>query len=147
MEQIKFSDFRIIPILSSAKRVKMPDSEYFSSKYSGYISNSRLGYINPLQSGSPEKYQKGFTGETTSSLVLGSAIHELILQPESFELGPKCDKPTAKLGMTIDRVKYYRKQGDSIYNAIVKASKDCNYYVNQIDNKISKIIKEGFSYY
>ncbi len=145
-KQIKFSDFKIIPILSSAKRLKISDEEYFSNKYSDYISNSRLGYINPEQGGSPSKY-KVPPHFSTQSLILGSAIHELILQSEEFSLAPKCNKPTAKLGATIDKIKSYRDAGESIYDSIIKASKDCNYYVSQIDSKIPKIIKEGLKYY
>ena len=146
MKQINFSDFKIIPIIDSAHREKISDEVYFSHKYADYISNSRLGYINPRQDGSPDKY-KYPPRINSSSLFMGSCIHELVLQPEIFSLAPKCKKPTAKLGATIDKIKYYRKKGESIYNSIVKASKDCDYYVNQIDSKISKIIKEGLSYY
>ena len=124
----------------------MSDEVYFSRKYADYISNSRLGYINPEQAGSPENYRYP-PKLSTSSLFMGSCIHELILQPELFTLAPKCNKPSAKLGATIDRIKHYRKQGESIYDSIIMASKDCQYFVNQIDSKISKIIREGLNYY
>ena len=81
---IKLSDVKLIPLLHTVKRLKISDEEYFSSKYSEYISNSRLKYINPSQGGSPSKYKKGIQQETTRSLQLGSAIHEVFLQPESF---------------------------------------------------------------
>lgn len=147
MKKIKLSEFKIIPITASVKRLKISDDEYFSNKYSNYISNSKLGLLNSNQGGSPDKFKNGFDGGTTSSLMLGSAVHQLILQPESFKLGPKCHKPTAKLGATIDRIKYYRDRGESIYDSIVKASQDCDYYVKQINSKISKIIREGLAYY
>lgn len=146
MKRVKLSEFKIIPIVSSAKRLDITDAEYFSSKYREYISNSRLSNINPEQNGSPSKY-KNPPKLSTASLVLGSAIHELILQPESFNLAPKCSKPTAKLGTTIDRIKVYRQKGFSIYDSIKRASVDCDYYVNQIDSKISKIVKDGLKYY
>ena len=146
MNQINFSDFEIIPIISSARREKISDEVYFSNKYANFISNSRLGYINPSQDGSPDNYVNP-PHLSTQSLYLGSCIHELILQPENFSLAPKCKKPGAKLGATIDRIRYYRKRGQSIYDSIVNACKDCDYYVNQIDRKISKIIKEGLPYY
>lgn len=146
MEQIKLSDFKIIPITDSAERLKISDEEYFSKKYSNYISNSRLKYINVKEGGSPDLYRHPPKLET-QSLLLGSAIHELVLQPEAFSLGEKCNKPSAKLGATLDKIKVYRKKGLSIYDSIVQASQDCNYYVNQIDAKIKKIIKEGFNYY
>lgn len=145
-KQIKFKDFTIIPIVDSAKRLKISDEEYFSKKYSNYISNSKLSYINPEQDGSPEKYHNGLVSTTTTSLALGSAVHELTLQPESFTLADKCNKPTAKLGMVIDRIKVYRKNY-TIYDSIVKACNDVNYYVNSIDSHISDIIKKGLKYY
>ena len=146
MKQIKFEDFEIIPILESATKELISDEIYFSSKYKNYISNSRLGLINPTQDGSPTKY-KTQPKESSSSLTLGSFVHQLVLQPEEFVLGPKCNKPSAKLGATLDRIKYYRKQGESIYDSIVKASKDCDYYVKSIDSKIRFIIESGFKYY
>lgn len=147
MEEINLKDFRIIPIIESAKRLKISDEIYFSNKYADCISNSKLATINPDQGGNKIKYRDNWHQNSTSSLVLGSAIHECTLQSEYFRLAPKCDKPTAKLGATIDRIKYYRNKGLSIYNSIIQSSKDCNYYVNQINNKIQKIIKEGLSYY
>lgn len=41
-KEVKFDDFQIIPIPSSAKRLKISDETYFSSQYSNYVSNSRL---------------------------------------------------------------------------------------------------------
>lgn len=146
MKQIKLDDFEIIPILESAIKRDMSDEEYFSSKFKHYVSNSGLGLLNPEQGGSYANY-KNPQKLSTQSLSLGSSVHELILQPETFTLGPKCGKPTAKLGATLDRIKYYRKQGESIYDSIVKASKDCDYYVKSIDSKIRFIIESGFKYY
>lgn len=51
--------------------IKMTDEEYFSEKYRGYISNSRLALINPEQGGSPEKYADGFEGGFNASFQLG----------------------------------------------------------------------------
>lgn len=76
-----------------------------------------------------------------------SAVHEQILQPGEFFIPKPLGRPTEKLGDTIDKIKYYRKQGNSIYNSIVKAAKDCDYYSNCIDNKIKMIIQKGFAYY
>lgn len=146
MDKIKLSDFQIIPIISSARREDISDQTYFSKPYTHYISNSRLSYINPEQGGSAQKYYNP-PHFTTSSLALGSAIHELVLQPESFTLGPKCAKPTAKLGAVIDRIKFYRKRGFTIYDSIIKAAKDCSYYTDSAESKVTKIIREGFQYY
>ena len=53
-------NIKIIPLLDTLRLQKIDDSEYFSKKYSGYISNSRLSLINPKQDGSPEKFFNGF---------------------------------------------------------------------------------------
>lgn len=74
-------------------------------------------------------------------------MHEQILQPGEFFIPEPLGKPTEKLGETIEKIKFYRKQGYSIYNSIVQAAKDCDYYANNIDNKIDMIIHKGFSYY
>lgn len=71
MESIKFSDFKIIPITSSVRRVDMSDEIYFSSTYKDYVSNSRLSLINPEQDGSGKKYFNPPRFET-SSLKIGS---------------------------------------------------------------------------
>ena len=41
-EQIKFSDFEIIPIMKSVRKEEIDDKTYFGKNYSRYISNSRL---------------------------------------------------------------------------------------------------------
>ena len=99
---INLNDIKLSPVLESVYRSKISDAEYFSSSYSNYISNSRLKYINPDQGGSPSLYNKGIENKSTNSLELGTAIHELFLQPESFKLGDSYNKPTAKLGMVIE---------------------------------------------
>lgn len=144
--KVKFSDFTIIPVLDSIRNIVMDDETYFSSKYSKYISNSRLKNINPEEGGSPQQFMNP-PHLTTSSLNIGSAVHEVLLQPESFVLAPKMDRPTAKLGQVIDRIWVYRQEGMSIYKSIKTACTKVGYYVNQIDKKIPYIIKNGLSYY
>lgn len=148
MKQILLSDFTIKPIISSAKRLNISDAEYFSKKYENYVSNSRLKNINPEQSGCPSLYKAGISNFTTSSLQLGSAVHELFLQPDDFVLAKAVDKPTAKMGMIADSIIKYRNQGFSIYNSIKHSCLDIGYYDNTpLDNKLKKIIKECISYY
>lgn len=102
---VNLNDIRLYPDLESIKREKISDQEYFSSKYSDYISNSRLKLINPDQdNGCPSKYKVGFTGEVSTSLNIGSVIHELFLQRDVFSLGPDLCKPSAKLGLVIDSI-------------------------------------------
>lgn len=145
---INLSDIKLSPNLDSIKREKISDQEYFSEKYANYISNSRLKLINPDQDGNPEKYKIGFTGEVTTSLSIGSAIHELFLQPESFYLGPDLKKPSAKLGLVIDEIKQLRIKGYTVNDAIKLACEKVHYYENNINlSRIKSIIKEGLKYY
>ena len=145
---INLSDIKLSPNLDSIKREKISDQEYFSEKYANYISNSRLKLINPDQDGNPEKYKIGFTGEVTTSLSIGSAIHELFLQPESFYLGPDLKKPSAKLGLVIDEIKRLRIKGHTVNDAIKLACEKVHYYENNINlSRVKSIIKEGLKYY
>lgn len=145
---INLNDIKLSPNLESVYREKMSDEEYFSSKYANYISNSRLKLINPNQNGSPSKYKEGFTGETTVSLSLGSGIHELLLQKDTFTLGPDIGKPPAKLGLVIDEIFKLRKKNLPIYSAIVEACEKVHYYEFSLTpTRIKSIIKDGFRYY
>lgn len=147
MTEIKLSDFRIIPDLTSIQRIKMSDERYFSSEFKEYTSNSKFNDILPSRGGSPQEYFNPSKKKSTSSLSLGSAIHELILQPEEFELAEELDKPTAKLGNFVERCVYYRKQGKTIYETIHLAAKDADYYVSSIDTNFRKALEKGFAFY
>lgn len=148
MKQIKLSDIELIVDSESAYRQKMSDEEYFT-KYKDYLSNSGIKWINPDQGGSPKVFFEETHKFTTSSLQLGSAVHEAILQPECFHLAKKIDKPTSKLGQVCDLVIKYRKENLSIYDSIVAACKEVPYYNknDQYLKKISEIIRKGYKYY
>lgn len=145
---INLNDIKLSPNLESVQREKISDQEYFSSKYSGYISNSRLKLINPDQDGCPSKYKTGFTGETSTSLSIGFAVHELFLQPDVFTLGPDLEKPSAKLGLVIDVIRELRMMGYTVNDAIIEACQRVHYYENNINlSRIKAIIKSGLKYY
>lgn len=146
--EVHLADVKLTPLLHSVKRLKISDEEYFSEKYKDYISNSRLKYINPDQDGSPSKYKNGIPQETTRSLQLGSAIHEVFLQPESFSLAEDFNRPSAKLGDVCDCIIKNRKLGKSIYNSIIDACNEIDYYKNSIsNNRIRQILLKGLPYY
>lgn len=131
----------------SINSLDITDEVYFSDKYSNYISNSKLKLINPNEGGSFKTYLEGLKSKSTGSLDLGSAVHELILQNESFELN-SYTKLSGKIGKVIEVVFKYRNKGYSILNAIRKASEEVSYYVSQLTNtRISNIISSGFKYY
>lgn len=143
--QIKFSDFEIIPVMKSVRKEEIDDKTYFSKKYSRYISNSRLRYIDPSRGGTPSQYKNPPTF-TSGSLVIGSAVHEVLLQPNEFELST-LTRPSAKLGKVIEMVYELRRKGWKLYDAIHEACNSVVYYVNSIDKKIPSIIKSGIEYY
>ena len=62
---------KITPLMDPLRLQKISDEEYFSKKYSNYISNSRLGLINPEQDGSPEKFFAGFKPVYSAAFDLG----------------------------------------------------------------------------
>lgn len=144
--RVKFSDFEIIPIMKSVRKEEISDEIYFSNKYSRYISNSRLKYINPAEEGNPQLF-KTPPKLSTTSLVNGSAVHECLLQPAEFELAPKLGKPTAKLGAVVEMVYDLRRKGWKLKDAIYEACNKVSYYVNSIEKKIPSIIEKGIKYY
>ena len=103
--EINLNEITISPDLDSIERIPMSDEEYFGPKYSDYTSNSRLKLINPEKSGSPLKYKTGFKIKNDRSLILGSAVHAGLLSPDEYTLAPDLKKPTAKLGLVIDKIK------------------------------------------
>lgn len=124
----------------------MDDETYFSSKYREYISNSRLKYINPSEGGNAETY-KNHPHLTTSSLNIGSSVHQCLLQSESFTLLPKMGKPSAKLGLVADYVYTHRRDDIPIKETIRDASREIGYYVNQINSKIPMVIEKCTPYW
>lgn len=146
--EIKLADVKLTPLLHTIQRLKISDEEYFSEKYRDYISNSRLKYINPDQDGSPLKYKNGIQQEATRSLQLGSAIHEVFLQPESFSLEEDLERPSAKLGDVCETAMRKRFSGKPIYDSIIEACNEVGYFVNSLtDSRIKQIITKGFPFY
>ena len=93
---MKLADIKITPLLDTLRLEKIDDAVYFSEKYSGYVSNSRLGLLNPRQEGTPEKFFAGFKPVGYApALEMGSAVHELVLQPDLFELAVGLPKSSA----------------------------------------------------
>ena len=139
MEQINFKDFQIVPDINSVRHECIDDDTYFSKNYSGYVSNSRLGWIDPNRNGNYKLFQNP-PKVKTSSLTIGSSVHELLLQPNEFTLAPKINKPNAKLGDVMDYISNFLKEGKGLDEAIVCAAKSADYFTNQLgQNKINGI--------
>ena len=146
---MQLSEIKLTPLLDTLQLVKISDAEYFSPKYGEYISNSRLGLLNPGQGGSPESFFTGFKDEGfISSLVIGSAVHELVLQNESFELAPALGKPTAKMGAMADELypvwlKHPIRTAD-----ITEASNKINYYKGKLTpDRIKQVNEQCIPYW
>lgn len=122
----------IVP--ESIQIIKMTDEEYFSAKYKDYISNSKLSLINPDQNGSPELYKEGITSKYSDSFELGSVIHAMLLQCDSYRVND-IRKPSGKLGQFADKVYTYENEGLSREEAIEKASIDADYYAGKLTQK------------
>ena len=125
----------IIPLLDTLRLQKIDDSIYFSKKYNGYISNSRLSLINPAQDGSPEKFFKGFKPIYSTALDLGSNVHALALQEDLFLLVDSVEKPTAKMGALADRLYSSFLKGEISAEKIIKEATIVDYYKGNLNEK------------
>lgn len=126
---------KIVP--ESIKLLKISDHEYFSAKYNDYLSNSKIGMLNPDEGGSVEKFLEGFKSEFNNSFALGGAIHGMLLIPDEFEISD-IRKPSGKLGEFAEAVVRLRRNGMRIYEALIEASIEANYYSGSLPNLITK---------
>lgn len=145
----RLSNIKFTPLLDTLRLQKISDAEYFSASYSDYISNSRLKDINPKQEGSIQKFLDGMQAHRLflPSLPLGSAVHEMILQPEYFELRPEItSKPSAKAGFVADEIlSIAADKRNPTKDEILRACSVVDYYSGlltdtQYNNLVEKIM-------
>lgn len=147
MEKISLKDIKLIPDINSIERLDITDDEYFSKKYAGCVSNSRLKLINPAEGGSPQLYLNP-PKFTSTSLSLGSKVHEQLLLGDFYDDAPKMGRPSAKLGDCLDEIIRLRNKGIGGYKAFEMASNKANYYAGKMDqSRIKDVIKKGLKYY
>lgn len=146
---MKLNEIKLTPLLDTLRLQKISDETYFSEKYSGYVSNSRLGLLNPKQDGSPEKFFAGFKPVGYApALEMGSAVHELTLQPDLFELAPNLGKPTAKMGAMADELYSVFLESDVTKEDVIKASDKIEYYKGKItDDRYNEVITKCTPYW
>lgn len=145
---MELKDIKLTPLLDTLRLEKISDKVYFSEKYSNYVSNSRLGLLNPRQDGNPDKFFSGLKFTTSQALALGSAVHELVLQPDSFELSEDVGKPTAKLGVMADELYPIFVERDVTKDDVVKASDKVDYYKGKITkDRANDVISECSNYW
>lgn len=132
---MNLDQIKIIPLLDTLEIKKIPDSLYFSKEYKDYISNSRLGI---LKKDGPKSFFEGIPFQSSPSLEIGSAVHELVLQGDLFHLCFDADRPTSKAGIMADEL-YPIFSTDSSseerLKAIYAASDKVSYYKGMLDTK------------
>lgn len=135
-------DIKFEPLIDTLRLEKISDAIYFSEKYSDYISNSRLSKINPEQDGSIQIFLDGLQAHRifNNSLTLGSAVHEMCLQKEYFNLADSIiNKPTSKAGFIADECISMCKDVPSD-DIIKKACVIVDYYKgNPSENQFNKL--------
>ena len=132
----------ITPLLDTLRLQKIDDEEYFSEKYSNYISNSRLGLINPDQGGSPERFFTGFKPMYSAAFSLGTGVHCCTLQNDLFTICESVDKPTAKLGALADRLYSTYKTREITTEDIIKEATIIDYYGGNLNTAKIKAVLE-----
>lgn len=136
------NDIKITPLIDTLLFSKISDEEYFSERFSNYISNSRLGLINPNQDGSPEKFFAGFKPIYSSSLDVGSAVHSICLQRELFNIVDSVDKPTGKMGVMAEELFKIWKGSIPTSEDIIEVAKKIDYYGGNLSPKRIEEVKE-----
>ena len=120
---------KITPLLDTLKLDKIDDATYFSNEYKNYISNSRLGLLK--SKGVQAFFDWEGSTDYNPSFAFGTALHQLVLQPELFELIDSVYKPTAKAGLVADYL--YKNDGTIPSDDDIKvASIKCNYYKDKL---------------
>lgn len=136
---------KVYPLLDTLEILDISDETYFND-YKDYISNSRLSLINPDQGGSVEKYlakEKINSG----SLLLGSAVHADVLQPEEFNIVGGVSRPTAKLGLMADELAKYYLDGITD-DLIIEASDKVDYYKGKMnESRIADVRDKCLEYW
>lgn len=127
--------------------LRISDEEYFSEKYKKYISNSKLGLINPTEGGSIEKFKEGFKSSYSDSFEVGSAVHAMILQKGEYELS-KITKPTGKLGVFADKVWKMQDDFSDIDELYKAASIEADYYAKSFtETRLLKALEQCNPYW
>ena len=141
---------KLTPILETLRLEKISDATYFSEKYSGYISNSRLGLLNPKQEGTPEKFFAEFKQQGyVAAFELGSAVHSIVLQNEYFKIAEDLSKPSAKLGAMADSLfPVWASKNKITVEDVIKSSDIVDYYKGKINkDKYENVIKSCTPYW
>ena len=129
---------KITPLIDTLKLENISDDEYFSERYSNYISNSRLGL---LVNKGVKAFFEGLAAnqEYNPSFFFGTLLHQQVLQPESFEVIDSVFSPTAKARLMA--LELYNPNGTTPTDDQIKAaSYKIGYYKDKLtSNRITEL--------
>lgn len=138
---------KITIIPESIQLLRISDEEYFGPLYRDYLSNSKLKLINPAEGGSEELFTTGIKPTFSDSFEVGTAVHAMLLQPESFFISD-LHKPSGKLGVWMEYVLANRQKGLSIKASTDKASIQADYYSSKFTaTRFKTAVKNSLGYY
>lgn len=137
MNKELINQIKITPLLDTLQLENISDDEYFSKKYSNYISNSRLGLL--LSKGVKAFFEGFHSQEYNPSFFFGSLLHQQYLQPESFEVIDNVFTPTAKARLMA--LELYKDDGSMPTDDEIKiASYKIGYYKDKLTpNRIAEL--------
>ena len=135
---------KITPLIDTLKLENIDDEEYFSDKYSNYISNSRLGKL--VKEG-VEAFFKNEKSPYNPSFETGSLIHAICLQGNDYKVIEGVFKPTAKAGLMADAL--YKPDGTTPTDDEIKAqSYIIGYYKDKLtENRLNEFRQKAEPYW
>lgn len=141
---------KITPLLDTLKLENISDKEYFSQKFSDYISNSRLGKL--VKDGA-KAFFEGIKQEYNPSFFFGTLLHEQYLQPGLYNIVDSVFTPTAKARLMA--LELYKSDGSIPTDDEIKiASYKIGYYkdkltssrILELRDKCNKFWRDRFIY-
>lgn len=135
----------------TAISANISDSEYFETEpWKSYISNSKLGLLDPSHGGSMSLFEKSWKNERRSkSLQVGTIVHSLLLQSNNYGVSDIL-RPSGKLGdMVYDMFRLRTRDNPmTIKEAIDTVLKLHNYYNGKPSMAVlKKAMMGGYPYY
>lgn len=141
---------KIRPLNNTAQRLTMSDADYFGGGLPGYVSNSQLGLINPDQDGSWIKFINGFDKGYVAAFELGSAVHGMTLEAESYKLS-EYEKPGGKVGLIMETLHKWlilEKKSGTFESLLGEACAIHDYYSSSLTQKrLDTLVLKGKDYF
>ena len=128
----------------------LEDSAYFNEEYAEFLSNSKLSVLNPAEGGNYETFINVSKKKQTSSFLIGTLVHGLILEPDKYTI-KDFEAPSKTITDIFDIVYELtsrEKNAISFENALEVAIQTQNYYNGKPgDIRLQTLIEKGQEYY